>query len=451
MSRDVSADLVKWVFETLQGEGQWLALSPSEDELGEFRGRDIDISVFPRSREAMVARLADRLRESGFRVRLINRWEAAQVYVLSEGGPRPFFWNVDLVSHIQWRGFDYCSLDDLLHRPRGDGSRMVSADTHAAYRAIRRWLWAGEAASGCAAASAVDHRRCQRVADEVAALTSGAIGVRLSLALAGKLSGCVAISQRSAAPEVRSVRAALVMRALVRHPMRASACWLGWRLAALDAYLAPRGMVIALLGPDGSGKSMLADKLVHAHGEGLFSNERSVALHWRPGLLPKPSALVGGSTTVSEEDIHSPRSRVPHGIALSALRALYFFADYWLGYWARVRPLLARGGLVVFDRYAFDIVLDPARYRLSGRLLWLYDLLFRRTAPQPDVTIVLDLPAVVAHARKPELGVEEIAAYSCACAELVGLVPNVVAVDADRPLDEVYRDAVQVVVDRYFR
>ena len=69
--------------------------------------------------------------------------------------------------------------------------------------------------------------------------------------------------------------------------------------------------------------------------------------------------------------------------------------------WARVlraAVYVARGHLVVFDRYTYDALLP-----VTGSLRWLkrpYFWVLAHLAPRPDLVLVLDLPGEVAFARK---------------------------------------------------
>jgi len=75
--------------------------------------------------------------------------------------------------------------------------------------------------------------------------------------------------------------------------------------------------------------------------------------------------------------------------------------DYWTGYYLVIRPLLARAGLVLFDRYFDDVLIDPKRYRYGGPL-WLARVL-RSLVPQPDLILVLDASEEAVLSRKQEL------------------------------------------------
>ena len=106
-------------------------------------------------------------------------------------------------------------------------------------------------------------------------------------------------------------------------------------------------------------------------------------------------------------------------------------ADYWLGYVLLLIPGLVRSSLIIFDRYYYDMVADPARYRYGGsrRLLEVLS----RVAPHPDLILLLDAPADVIVDRKGELTLQEAehlrGSYLSVCAR----VKNVHRLDATQP------------------
>ena len=188
-----------------------------------------------------------------------------------------------------------------------------------------------------------------------------------------------------------------------------------------------RGMFVVFEGADGVGKStvmrLVVPELVRRRGLAGY-----LFFHWKPvrGNL--------SSDEIPADNPHDPRGARPRG----ALACTVFLAWHWLGFalgfLKHVRPALRAGRLVVADRYAYDVALDPRRFRLAlpGWLL----ALFARTLPQPDVSVLLHADPAAVRARKPELAQEEIARYQealLACR----LVRNPAAVAADAAPHEV--------------
>jgi thymidylate kinase len=156
----------------------------------------------------------------------------------------------------------------------------------------------------------------------------------------------------------------------------------------------PTGLWIAVLGPDGSGKSTVIDRL-EAALEPAF--RRTARFHLRPHLLK--------GTSAAEKPNTDPHGQRPRGLLASALKLIYFWADYTLGYWLRVRPQLVRSTLVIFDRYFCDLLIDPRRFRSNGPR-WLTRAI-AAVIPMPDLLLILDAPAEVLQARKQEVPLEE--------------------------------------------
>jgi hypothetical protein len=102
----------------------------------------------------------------------------------------------------------------------------------------------------------------------------------------------------------------------------------------------------------------------------------------------------------------SPHRSTPHGRIVSIAVLLYYWFDFLLGTWMKLKPLRVRSALIVVERGWWDILVDPRRYRVKvpeGLTAFLGRLL-----PSPDLTLVLDAPAPVLLQRKQELAETEL-------------------------------------------
>ena len=184
-----------------------------------------------------------------------------------------------------------------------------------------------------------------------------------------------------------------------------------------------RGAVIVVAGPDGSGKTLVAEHLIsvaQARGPVLH-------LHHRPHILHGASQHDGPVT--------EPHRQRAYPGPLAILKLLYVFLDYALGWVLRLGPTRRAGGTVILERGWWDMVVDPLRYRLVP-LPRLHRLL-ARLLPNADRTIVLDAPTEVLLARKAELPAEELVRQRAAWRELATVVPHLTLWDATRPAQEV--------------
>jgi hypothetical protein len=75
-------------------------------------------------------------------------------------------------------------------------------------------------------------------------------------------------------------------------------------------------------------------------------------------VIPRLASLapIGGRRASFLGDRRYERPSVPR----SVFRLVVLVADHQLGYWLRIRPRLARGELVFFDRHVADYLVDPA-------------------------------------------------------------------------------------------
>jgi thymidylate kinase len=218
-----------------------------------------------------------------------------------------------------------------------------------------------------------------------------------------------------------SLRRSLRRLALRRDPLSWLRYWLPELRRIWRRWRYPAGLFVAVLGPDGSGKSTLIRRVPVAVGQAF---RRSDAYHLRPGFLPAAES----KGTVNDPHAEPPRSKLA-----SVLKILYLTLDYWLGYLLRVRPRLARSSLVLFDRYYYDIFADPRRYRYRGPG-WLLRLA-GKLVPKPDLCLVLDVPAKVLLGRKQEVPLAEAERQRAAYRRLAAELPNTILLDG-RPAEE---------------
>jgi thymidylate kinase len=213
-------------------------------------------------------------------------------------------------------------------------------------------------------------------------------------------------------------------------------------LSEYGSMLSPPGICIAILGPDGSGKSTVM-QAVKERAEYYFGavEER----HWRPHFLRDVGVLLGRRAETTGP-VTDPHGRAPHPFAVSAVRFFYYWLDYWLGYPLRVWKPRAKNHLVIFDRYAQDMWCDPRRYRL--RLPRGLMKCFCRLTPQPELAFVLLADAEVIHKRKGEVPLETLRELLRNYGDAARQGENVRVVDCSRPVDEVAGEIVGTVLEQ---
>jgi len=194
------------------------------------------------------------------------------------------------------------------------------------------------------------------------------------------------------------------------------------------------GSFVVLAGPDGSGKSSLAARIVAANRR---TGRPARHMHWRPGLLPHAGTVVMRPPRGDSSDPHAVE---PHGTVVSLVRLVYYWMDFLVGSWLRVSPVRRRGGLVVMERGWWDMLVDPRRYNLRhsrGLVRFLGRLL-----PAPDVVVVLHAPPEVLTHRKKDLPSSELARQNDLWVQLdLPTRTAKIVLDATRSLDDLVAEA----------
>ena len=195
-------------------------------------------------------------------------------------------------------------------------------------------------------------------------------------------------------------------------------------LHTLQRIAQPTGGWIAFIGPDGCGKSAVIDAITADFAPAF---QRIVRFHLRPKCLP--------ARGFSSVPVTQPHGKPVRGWLYSVAKMLYLFSDYWFGYLTAVRRETMRTRLVIFDRYFYDVVIDPKRI-LYGGPRWLPKLL-SHLLPRPEIVFLLNAPPEVLWSRKQEVAYEEVVRQQREFLELARGIPGAVVIDAARPLPEV--------------
>lgn len=200
----------------------------------------------------------------------------------------------------------------------------------------------------------------------------------------------------------------------------------------------PTGAWIAFIGPDGCGKSAVIDAVASEFTPAFQKIEK---YHLRPKALP---ASMGGDVPVTD-----PHGKAARGWLLSTMKLLYLFADYWIGYPQSIWAATLRTRLLLFDRYFYDVVVDPRRVRYGGPR-WLPGFLMR-LLPRPEKVILLNAPPNVLWSRKQEVSYDEVVRQQQEFLRIADAIPRAIVLDAARPIDEVVRLTRRAVIDHLSR
>jgi thymidylate kinase len=176
----------------------------------------------------------------------------------------------------------------------------------------------------------------------------------------------------------------------------------------------PPGLTVALLGPDGAGKSTLAAGILETS--------------------PAPVRVFYLGVSREEPWVRLLR-RLPGAVLL--VRTVIVRLAVW-----RARRHARRGGVAVFDRYPLDLLILPPTHGIRGRIT---RIILCRAAPMPDLIVVLDAPGEQLYTRKREHSVTELEDARDGYRRLAAHLPAVRLLDATQPPEAVLRQATDIL------
>lgn len=224
----------------------------------------------------------------------------------------------------------------------------------------------------------------------------------------------------------------------------------------------PKLFSVALVGPDGSGKTTISRRLRETlplpikyvyMGVNPDSSNLMLPTTW---LLNKIKRGLGADPDTrgprAIEEAVRPRPKNPVRRALVEIKSALLLANRIAEEWFRQGLTWLytwRGYVVLFDRhffsdyYAYDIAPTPYSKPWTRRL---HGWMLERVYPKPDLMIYLDAPAEVLLARKGEGTVEVLEERRRAYLEMRAHVSNFVRIDATQPEDVVLRQVTDVIL-----
>jgi thymidylate kinase len=221
---------------------------------------------------------------------------------------------------------------------------------------------------------------------------------------------------------------------------------------------------VALIGPDGAGKSTIGRRLQASLGLPYRYIYMGINLEASNVMLPTTRLALahkrsgGGQLAMGGPPDPNRFQAPPPGLGRrvaaeckSGARILFLLAEEWYRQLV-IEYYQLRGYIVLVDRhfvfdYYYHDVVPSRRYRpFSSRV---HGFHLKYLYPRPDLVICLDAPAAVLHARKGEGTVAAIEQRRQEYLQLAGLVPHFEIVDVTQPEDDVAAQVTALVRSFY--
>lgn len=337
---------------------------------------------------------------------------------------RYFEWGqIDLLPCFEWQGITYLSPDRFWSRVsvHEDGLPRPCISHDAFIVWMTGLLWGGRYSDRY---DELILRALDEEEKEFSECLMEAFGGRLgrkmlSYAESGKAGSAVSL--------VGHMRTTLWMRSIGRGNSTISRQVSHWGIEVRHHIRTPFPW-IAVLGPDGSGKSTMIEGLKERLARSRIS---IVQTHWWPE--PRKPGEVSGPPVVD------PHGQKPRGFLLSVAKTVWLWVRWWRARLGPVGHVLSKRSMLISDRYFDDLAVDPKRYRFGGPMCFA-KLLFR-FAPRPDRVVILVGDAKEIHARKQEVSMNELKRQLVQYRELAEkLGGRAQLVDSSRAVDQVQRD-----------
>ena len=382
-------DFLRALFKSLDALGiSYCVLPPKNAKVGDFQSSTTRLALSTRD-ETRLSSVFRLLHQDGYWL-LQHTQDSAERHLFS------FLWlRADAVE---------CAALDFCFGQFAGGRKVLSAEAlledrqrQGAVWAVspaREFTWLLAAAAATGGISDFEVQRLQALTQQLYREVADHAAERLfGLSWSRKvIEACANTHIQDLLPDLRR---RLWLISLKRHPLQVMGCLSRKLFRSAKRCWQPSGALVVLLGPDGAGKTTVANFLSQTL-KPLFAMQR--VYHWRPGVL-------GGNK--SEEAVTEPHRFPPRGRIASVVYLLLFFLDNILGFVFQIWPVLVRRGLVIFDRSFSDVLVDSRRYRYGGPH-WAAHLLERLVPPREKLVLILDASETSILSRKGELSFDEV-------------------------------------------
>ena len=178
-----------------------------------------------------------------------------------------------------------------------------------------------------------------------------------------------------------------------------------WKRLTKKVNISRRGVVVALIGCDGVGKSTVANELVKTCKEMLGPTFEPIYVGWNAAVLPTSLLLkhIVKWKKTKQSSKHNSLRKQKHRLVLNELVLLIYIMEYLAQWIFKIIPKTTQRVNVVCDRYFYDLSIyyKELDESIIGRLLF-------KLLPEPDFVFLLDCSCNTIAKRTSEYSLSEL-------------------------------------------
>ncbi|MBQ0799826.1 MAG: hypothetical protein KBT63_11130 [Porticoccaceae bacterium] len=393
-------------------------------------GNDIDMLIRESDFEAIVKIIKDI--DSVIITTIVRRFYVKSIFIygVSWGDARTAIKFDFVPSNFYWKGLPYLGCDEVFNKmievPSSGGMLMRPSPCHEAvisfFSSYLIGKWINEKYQKNVQAVFANNRA------EVLQILQGFLSRKLSNSL---LNAVIDDDRDAIFTLLSSIKFQLIIGELWKNPIKAFCSAVRHHVDEIKVQFTQYPITnVCFLGVDGSGKSSVISA-ISRELEGVA--KEIFFIHLKPDLKRSRSSV--GLV------IDDPHSMPPRNKVISIAKLGWWLILYWYdNYFHKHRNATLR----IWDRYYYDIYVDPKRYRYGAGMRIAKFL--GRFVPDPGLIVVLDAPCEVIHARKSEVKLAETKRQQEAYLTFAKERRNCVVIDTAQSLDRTVNEVLAEVL-----
>jgi thymidylate kinase len=206
-------------------------------------------------------------------------------------------------------------------------------------------------------------------------------------------------------------------------------------------------MLIVIVGPDGCGKTTIANELVEKLAYDGIAAKHS-AMHFQ--IIPQLKELINPflrnkiDTTHAEGELHVGMKKNPNSALRGLVYLVWYSVDYFLGHY-RVWKAKKNKEVTIFARYYYDYYYQRGHINTPKIAVRLFEMFI----PKPDLIITISRPALEIFNMKPELSISEIQRQQSVIENLFKGRKNAYTIDGTYGINETVNRAYTLLKKKY--